>query len=201
MGVSPYEIFLEVGLIVVLVMLVFMAIAVYLFQAIGLYKLSKNRGYGKAWLSFIPIINIYTMGEIADNIKANLSKKTCYTKTLLVLNASIIPFSILYLIINSNSIAYFWQKLEFGADNSTQIATTIVLSIIVISTAIITYIVLYRIYAEYSKQNANLFIALSILFSLHPFILFAIRNNPSATKPYTVTTQNNPQPQTPQNNF
>lgn len=193
MGKSPYEIFLEVGIFVVLAMLVFVPIVVHLFQSVGLYKLSKSRGYGKAWLSFIPIINTYVMGKIGDHINATTNKKTSYAKILLVLNISIIPLSILYLIINSNSIAYYWQHLKFSSHNSTLIATTITLSIIGIVTAVITYISLYRIYAEYSKPNATLFIVITILFKLQPFILFAIRNSPKY--------QQENQPQTPQNNF
>ena len=38
----------------------------YLFEAIGMYTLAKDYGIKHAWMSFIPVLGLYILGQIAD---------------------------------------------------------------------------------------------------------------------------------------
>jgi len=182
-----------IGMFIVMIIIAgIIGLVIYLFQAIGLYKISKNRGYKKAWLSFIPIANLYIMGAIADHINALINKKTYYKIILLGLNILTIPFSIYYVGVYVKFMGTIMQNPNGDIENFSQFTTMMgssgILSLLGLATSVITYIVLYRIYADYSKQNATLFLVLSILFSLQPFFLFAIRNKPSASIYYAQAT-------------
>ena len=47
----------------------------HLFEGFALYRLSKNRGYQRAWLAFIPVVNSWVLGGIADHIGLCAGKK------------------------------------------------------------------------------------------------------------------------------
>ncbi|MEG2814341.1 MAG: hypothetical protein RSA79_07045, partial [Oscillospiraceae bacterium] len=58
---------------------------------------------------------------------------------------------------------------------------------------ILSLVILYRVYGDYSKRNQVMFILLSIFVNLTPFILFGIRNNQSASIYYKNLRENPPQ--------
>lgn len=193
-----YNLFLNVFLNSLLITTV-IAIALHIFQAFALYSISKKRGYDKAWLSFIPIVNAYVLGGIYDNIKmhkrtqisnfssavnmANTSvKKSCYKIILLVFNVAsfllpIISFWLLYSLI---------FKVDASTLNGTG-AIPFTLSVlflvpILICSAVFNFIALYGIYSDYSPANSVILLILSILFPyITPILLFSIRSNQSVT--------------------
>ena len=50
----------------------------HLFEGFALYRLSKNRGYQRAWRAFIPVVNSWVLGGIADHIGLCAGKKSSW---------------------------------------------------------------------------------------------------------------------------
>lgn len=171
--------------LVFLLMLVF-----YVFEAIGLYTISKNRGYQKPWLAFIPVANAWVLGGIADNIGHCFGKSTRWRIYLVAMEA---VWSIAYFVYVVLLMAAFPEMLRIsmltGGDYSAvmhsgwmQIVTIApLISLVSMGRVVLRAIVSYKLYQDYSPKNAVLFLVLSILLGIGPFLLFAVRNRLSAT--------------------
>jgi hypothetical protein len=60
---------------------------IYIFTALSLYTIARRRGITKAWLAWIPFINVWAIGCISDQYqKAENGKRTRRRSTLLYLN-------------------------------------------------------------------------------------------------------------------
>ena len=170
-----YAVFLGV-LVIVAVFVLAVAVTVYLFSAIGLSKMGKNRGMTKNFLAFIPVANSWYIGALADHINAANGKRTNYRVTLLI---CMIIAEVMGL---SYYIASYWQAFNMSTSSITSSIGALSLLSIGYSVISIVYtvffsIVLYIIFKEYSPRYAVLFLVLSIVFSfLAPIFIFAIRN-------------------------
>lgn len=80
------------GIVGVLVVFVLAGGVLYLFQAIGLYKMARNKNMYMPWLAFIPIANRYLLGTIIGNFK--IFKYTIQNPGIVILLAPIISFFI-----------------------------------------------------------------------------------------------------------
>lgn len=166
-------------------------LAFYIFEAIGLYTMSKRRGYQKAWLAFIPLVNSYVLGEIADNIGLCYGKKSYFRYLLLgsKLLSSAISIATLLLLLP----AYFnmmgalimfedsYSVAPYLSDMVPLMAFSSFASLISLGYTVVSCISLYKIYQDYSAKSAVVFLVLSILFGIGIFFVFALRNKPSAS--------------------
>ena len=157
-------------------------LAVFILQAFGLYSLSKNTGYDKPWLAFIPVANSYVLGHLSD--EANLrtkGKRTNNRKLLLGLHIGLAAFVLLLAVLLIAIIAsadasmysysynyYDGYNYHYNASMLPMTLLPILLLFIVplaIVTAVFTYIALYPIYKAYAPENAEMYLVLSILVS------------------------------------
>lgn len=61
------------------------AAAIYVLNALPLYRIAKRRGVSAPWLAWIPVVNDFVLGAVADDYqRAMRGKKTGYRKLLLV---------------------------------------------------------------------------------------------------------------------
>ena len=175
----------------------------YLFNAMGLYKLAKNRGYQYAWLAYIPIASTYILGSIADNINKCYQKKSNLRVWLLVL-AIVQSFgSIIYSVVTLASFPEMISDSYYGVSSS--IASTLLISSLVslssIGFLVIRCICEYKVYTDYAPKNATMLLVLSILLGLSPFFIFAIRNKPSSSIYYAQQQTQQPQYQPQQQQY
>ncbi len=165
--------------IIMILLSMFFALVVfsaqYIFQSIGLYNIAKNRGMKNPFIAFIPFANIYYFGKIADDIDATMSKKSNYAVKLLsfyivksVLSVFAVPFVV---------AAFLLETYIFLAAAT---LITLLTSVFSVCYMIFMYIALYRIYKEYSPDNAVLFEILSVICHVTVCIfIFVIRHNKS----------------------
>ncbi|MFZ2539468.1 MAG: hypothetical protein WAX04_11275 [Oscillospiraceae bacterium] len=190
-----------VGMIIGLVIGLAFAFVFYIFNALGLYKISKNRGYKNAWLAFVPVVNSFVLGGIADNINACYMKKSNHRIWLIVLKLITCALYFVYIAILISTVARFMQEaLVYGIEpNPSAFAPMMLIGLLMgtvgIASFVFTCICWYKVFADYSPNNATLFLVLSILFGIAPFFIFAIRNKPSASLYYANQRMNPPQPQ------
>lgn len=190
-----------VVMIITFAFIAIVAVIFYIFEAIALYTIAKKRGIANPWLSFIPIINQFMVGAIADNINAYVNKRTSYRFLLLVLN-------IVNQLMNGFYMAAFVKMLLNGGFDLILTGDTLLLEqkmlalnglsgimgLVSIACMVIYYIALYRIFVDYNQNSAVAFLILSILFKgfgLPYFFLFSLRNKPSASLYYAQQMQQN----------
>ncbi len=169
-------------------------ITCYIFQAAGLYSMAKRQGIKPAGLAWVPVINFYLLGKIADVIGRAEGRNTHRRVTLLVLYFIQIALSIglgVYLIVIldfliKSSIQSGYYR-PYIVDQSSLLTTGLigVLSVILtIVVAILYYVFLMRavyiILKDRTPKNCALLIVLCIFinYAIGP-CLFAVRNKPS----------------------
>lgn len=164
-------------LIILLILLFFVlvwAVVAIVFQGIGIMKMHEKLGLKNGWFAFIPILNQYALGKVAEQyVKANGKKSAKFSIILPVV-------SVISLVI-SGAIVFLGGFLMAIFPDASEIIEAVISLIsypISIGLSIFVYVALWRVYAIFSNKNATLFTILSIFISVvQPFLVFAIRNN------------------------
>ena len=158
------------------------SIAIYLFQAIGLYKMGKRLNISAPFLAFIPVANIYVLGRVAQE-PVDGKKRLPYGWILLGLSlgTDLIGFSSLMGTVRA--------IIQFGAGSNIEdlleafvmsyMAKSVLSAAASIAYTVFYYIAIYYLFKNFNPENATLFTVLSIFFGfLTPFFIFASRNKP-----------------------
>ena len=85
------------------------ALVFYILQAVGLYRMSKNRGYQYPWLAFIPVASGYVLGGIADNINVCYGRRSNWRVWLAILSGVSLASTVLSALL---SINWLYNMLE-----------------------------------------------------------------------------------------
>lgn len=184
--------FLGGALIIVYAILFAYCIVSYILGSIGLYSISKKRNLPCSWMAWIPILNVWKIGNIADYRKHKYGEKSHLARLLLGFQITLVVLSILIPIgitIYAISVGYYIRSLDQVVEMIFPVWTIIVLlalMLVYIGIAI-TYMVFFYI-AEYHifrlcSDNYVLFTVLSIIFGIAAFFFFAIRNNEDRIEP------------------
>lgn len=154
--------------------------ALYFFQAAAIYTIGNKRGMKNAFLAFIPVVNMYFLGKIADDIKRTMNKKTNYANRILAFYIVSLAAGAAGTVFICLSRVYSAITGRFSFFVIPAVILMIAAFVFAVVTTVFSYIALHVIYKEYTPANAALFTVLSVLFSfVMPFLLFSIRNNKS----------------------
>ena len=165
-----------------------LAVTFYVLKAVGIYKMSKSLGFRGRWFAFVPYFCDFAYGRLAGAQNKENPKK--FAKLLLSLN---IVASVLT-VFSTLLISLSFIDLLFAADNALlnnetldtaslqsfiiPIVFMIVAIFVYIAYYIVFYVCTYKIFKVFAKQNAVLYLVLSILFSfLLPIFLFINKDN------------------------
>lgn len=133
--------------ILLVVFVVFLTL--HLLLSFAIRKIAKNKEIKNTWLSFVPIVNTFTIGSVAfkQRIMAYILLISCLLSTVYILD--------------------IYNLLGF------------IFAIITVLISIILYLIaMYNIYREYSKNYIILFILTTITVGLiSPIILLFISGN------------------------
>ena len=181
--------FAAMGILTSSVPSMLLGIASYVLTSMALYALAARRGIGKAWLSWVPVLNVWIIGSLSDQyryvVKGQIKSKR---KTLLILNLVNALLTVILLMVAAGVAVELVRGGIYGFDGSvlwnsvlgsvlgaTGLALT--MSAIAVAAMVIRYIALYDIYTSMDPANNVLFLVLSILFRVtEPFFLFFNRN-------------------------
>ena len=167
----------------------FVGIALFIISGFAQYKMSKSIGFKYAWLGFVPVISVYSLGRIAATyVKKDGSKSAKFGPILLVLNilqyilvAVFLVFTIISVIeIVGNAEDAISQNIAMELDMFVSVVPVIisffVLFAVEIAFLICFHIALWRVYVLFDEKNATIFTVLSVFFNfLTPIFLFLIR--------------------------
>ena len=165
-----------------------LGVAVYVFTAIALFKMAKACGLERPWLSFIPVANVFLMGQIADAYcRRNEGKKTAYRKTLLGLNIANLALSVIVCIVAIVMVVMVILEVATAPMQDTAptpiiVTTLVMLALCFIMLAVLAvymvfyYIALHKVFKLFDPANATLFLVLCIFFTVaQPIILMILR--------------------------
>ena len=173
-----------------------LGIATYVLSSMALYTLATRRGIDKAWLSWVPVLNVWIIGSLSDQyryvVKGQYKSKR---KTLLILNLINAVVALILLIVAvgvtvelTTGAIYgvrgneLWNSVLGSALGATGLALT--MGGISIAAAVIRYMALYDIYVSMDPANSVLFLVLSIIFNVtEAFFLFFSRNRDDGMPP------------------
>ena len=169
-------------LILLLVFLFAFLVLAVIFQGIGIMKMHQNLGLKHGWFAFVPVLNSYALGKVAEHyIKANGKKSARFSIILTIL--SVVPLIMVCLFF----VLALFVGIGLGASGATPAdveAVTLVIQLgyylvyfpVIIGISVVQYIALWRIFAIFANKNATLYLVLSIFIGISPFLIFACRN-------------------------
>lgn len=173
-----------------------LGIASYVLTSMALYTLATRRGIRKAWLSWVPVLNVWILGSLSDQyryvVRGQYKSKR---KSLLILNWLILLLSCVligicaYMIVDLvGSAVYGVPERELMRMVMGPVFSAVGLSLpiagLAIAAAVIRYMALYDVYMSMDPGNSILFLVLSILFNVtEPFFLFFNRNKDEGMPP------------------
>lgn len=167
-------VFLIVIFAFLFVMLAFSFVA-YIFSGIGIMKMHEKLGLKGGWLAFVPVLNSYALGKVAEQYIKENGKKSAKFSIILIIGQIISLFSVFFMTVLLIIGATFLPASIYTILDVVLTLLSYGLSFIL---SIISYVALWRIYAIFSNKNATLYLILSIFVSfVQPFLVFAIRNN------------------------
>lgn len=171
-------------------------IVLFILSAIGVSQIATNRQIKSSWLAFVPVFQYMMIGKIADDIissknkiSKNKNRKFKYSiiyPLLSVLN----PFNLVNSGLSIATYLYLPEKfslwyLSIGTGTLPHIVS-IIFGFIEIALLILFVSIMKEIYDEYDRKNTNVYVMMSVLFKLQPFILFFLKDKAPFEYEYTI---------------
>ena len=172
-----------IGVVLVCYLLVAgFAVASYVLQSLGFYKIAKRRGIHNPWLAWLPVGNVWILGSISDQYQYVAKGKLCNRrKVLMGLNIAMIALAIPVVIGYATVIAgiitgFAASGVAAGAGAMITALGYFAMVVLGIINMVFVYIALYDLYNSCSPDNSVLFIIFSVLIqATMPFFVFACR--------------------------
>ena len=175
---------------------VLLGIASYVLTSMALFSLASRRGIGKAWLSWVPILNVWIVGSLSDQYRY-VVKGQCKSKRkiLLILKLVSVIFVLAALIAGGFLVADVIRTMMYGIRMEAVLSQILgpVLGIaglvlpmfgLAIASAVIYFMALYDVFQSMDPANGVMFLVLSILFPVtEPFFLFFNREKDKGMPP------------------
>lgn len=121
------------------------SIAVYIMQAIALWRMAEKLGIPNGWLAFIPIANVWLLGKIAD--AGERSPK--HAKRLLVMEILTVVLTFLVCGFLVAATVSGWEGYTFIMG-----LLSVALIILAIVYTVFSYIACFRICEDFAPENA-----------------------------------------------
>ena len=173
-----------------------MSVLTYMLTSLAYYHMAQSRGIRHTWLSWVPVLQIWVLGSLADQYRYVVNGQVTYRRRILVTLRVIVSlvFSILIgMLLVSLGKAVFYSA---GAGGLTRLEELMIQSVFriggmglilvpfYIGLLIVKYMALYDVYRSCEPQNAVLYLVLSIFISMTiPFFLFFNREKEGGMPP------------------
>jgi len=185
-------------------------IAAYLFTALSLFALANNRGIRKAWLAWVPVVNVWILGSLSDQYRYVARGQIKSTRKILVvlafvrmlLNVVVIALGIavignaFFTMINHASEQVLFSRIM--RPMVTMLGMMLPLLGIAIGYAVAYYMALYDVYTSCDPRNNVIYLVLSIIPGVStvalPLLLFLCRNKDEGMPPRRETAPTPEQP-------
>ena len=166
----------------------FFGIATYILSSLALYTIAKRRGIRKAWLSWIPVLNVWILGSLSDQyryvVKGQIRSKRKVLLTLylvmtgiaVILAGIVIAAAVKFIMGGMGGNGRYVMKIVTGPA-ITAACLALPMAGVAVAAAVLRYMALCDLYTSLDPANNVLFLVLSIFFPVtEPFFLFFNRN-------------------------
>ncbi len=164
-------------------------IAVYVFTALALYTIATRRGIRNAWLSWVPVANIWVLGSLSDQyryvVKGQYKSKR---KVLITLKLLSLLLSIVTIVLLAAAV-FRLAAQNPGLGGGLRILATVaapglLLAALSIATAVLRWMALYDLYASCEPNSKTAYLVVSILLPItQPIFLFLCRDKDEGMPP------------------
>ena len=164
------------------------AIAAYVFSALALYTIAQRREIKKAWMAWVPVLNVWILGSISDQYRY-VVKNEIRSKRKVLLTLSIVKFilgwvAVVKVIITIVMLATGGINLDNEAEVIRQVLTSVAFfipgAILAIVALVFRIMALYDLYTSCDPANNVLYLILSLIPGINqitqPLFLFLCRN-------------------------
>lgn len=178
-----------------------LVIAAYVLTALSLYTIAQRRGIKHAWMAWVPVLDLWILGSIADQyryvVKGEVRSRR---KVLLTLSIVLAVFCVVIIVFAFCTMIGLIVEIPQMGDMTENQAVSRLLSIILpafivwllmgvlsIIKAVFEYIALHDVYASCDPGNKTLYLVLSILIGVtKPVFLFVCRSKDDGMPPRRV---------------
>lgn len=177
---------------------------VYAFQAIGLYRIASREGYDKKWMAFVPFLNTYYIGVVADKNKVYKFKAKQISLAAAILEFVYVVLSIIYYVAQFLIFDGGYATPEYSLGSYAGVETTYftgyyvlealphglewagwvfryfddaLLSWVGILQLVANVLLMIAFFQTYSCKHYVVFAIFAILFPIKGILIFAVRNN------------------------
>lgn len=180
----------------------------YVFTALALYTIAQRRGIRKAWLAWVPVLNVWILGSISDQyryvVKEQVKSKR---KILLGLNIASTVFIVAAVVCligtgisGVNALLHNASEETLGRILLNGILTSLLISLPLMVLSLIAFVframALYDIYTSCEPENNVLYLVLSLIPGINtvtqPLFLFLCRDKDGGMPPRREPYQENP---------
>lgn len=173
-------------------------VALYVLQALGLYTLGQNRGLGKSWMAWVPVLNLWVLGSLSDQYRYVVHRQVRNRrKVMLTLSILGAVLSLVYSVLYTGGVIELlmgmpqlqnWQETLYMLRLQPMFLATAGISAIAAAVnlllAVFRWVCLYDVYASSRPDRKVLFTVLSVFLPVTvPFFLFACRNRDGGMPP------------------
>ena len=173
---NNYEVGLAAGLIVFLVLLYGALLAVvvlnYVLTAKAMYKLSVRRNISCPWMAWIPVLNSWNMGLVANEYDGRLGMKRSWNKILVILHGAVmvslsLTYSVMFMLMLFVNI-----QGEFANPNAVIVFAVIMyifmlaMIFVMVTRDFIAYVVIFKIFESTVPEKAVKYLILSLVVPL-----------------------------------
>jgi hypothetical protein len=171
------------------------AIASYVFCALALYTIAQRREIKKAWLAWVPVLNVWILGSISDQyryvVKGEIRSRRKVLLTLNIINFVLGWVAVIKMIVTIVMLAIG----RIDLNNEMEVIRQVLISaaffipgaILGIVALIFRIIALYDVYTSCDPANNVLYLVLSLIPGINqvtqPLFLFLCRDKDEGMPP------------------
>lgn len=177
-------------------------LATYILTGIAYYRVAKKRGIPHPGIAWIPIVQIYTVGKVADDISAQYKEKTHRAPLLLIFSAltyvlsgvaAMTAIPVLSDIVSSIDMTNVDTNViinTFAQADTNELIIACIIGLFAAAASVVSLVLQflswYALYREYAPQSAGIYLLvvllgaflLSITFLAPIFVLIIAKNTP-----------------------
>ena len=171
------------------------AVAAYVFTALAMYTIAQRREIKKAWLAWVPVLNVWILGSISDQyryvVKGEIRSKRKVLLTLNIINFILGWAAVIKVIVTIVMFAFGRIDLNNEMEVIRQALGSLVwfipVAILGIVSLIFRIMALYDVYTSCDPANNVLYLILSLIPAINqvtqPLFLFLCRDKDDGMPP------------------
>ncbi len=175
------------------------SLVAYVFSALAVYTIAQRRGIQKAWMAWVPVLNLWILGSISDQyryvVKGQIRNKRKVLLGLSIANLLIgIALTVYMVILAAQAMQMaFWGPFSetLGMKLMGKAFSVVLMAspMLVISLVALVFraIALYDLYTSCEPDNKVLYLVLSLIPAIsqitQPLFLFLCRNKDEGMPP------------------